>query len=79
MRSGPSAEHLPPAASCWGLRAFKRTNGVAGSDDGAPGLQRSDDPGLGDGNALLLHGFMNTGPVCIIHLKNRKGGVGAGG
>lgn len=45
------------------------TNGVGGGHDSAASLQRGDDAGFGDGDALLLHGFMDTRPVCIIHLQ----------
>lgn len=50
------------------------TDGVTGSNDGAPGLQGGDDAGFGDGDALLLHGFVDTGPVCIIHLMDKEEG-----
>lgn len=45
------------------------TDGVGGSDDGTSGLQRGDDAGFRDGDALLLHGFVDTRPVCIVHLR----------
>ena len=47
-----------------------RTDGVRRSDDGASGLQRGDDAGFGDGDALLLHGLVDTRPVCIVHLQD---------
>lgn len=52
------------------FHAVLRTNGVRGSDDGASGLQRGDDAGFGDGDTLLLHGLVDTRPVCIIHLEH---------
>lgn len=51
-----------------GCRAW-RTYGVGRSDDGAASLKGSDDAGLGDGDALLLHGFVNAGSVLVIHLQ----------
>lgn len=51
-------------------------DGVTGSDDGAPGLQGGDDAGFGDGDALLLHGLVDAGPVCIVHLVDQGGGGG---
>lgn len=50
------------------------TDWVTGSNDGASGLQGRDNAGFGDGNALLLHGFVDTSPVCIIHLMDKMGG-----
>ncbi len=47
------------------------TDGVGGCDDGASGLQRGDNAGLGDGDTLLLHGLMDARPVSIIHLADR--------
>ena len=39
-----------------------------GLDDGATCLQRGHDASLGDGDALLLHGLVDAGPVLIVHL-----------
>lgn len=45
-----------------------QTNGIGSSDDSASSLEGGDDSSLGDRNALLFHGLMNTGPVLVIHL-----------
>lgn len=60
----------------WKSNSFLRpthTYGVGSSNDGAASLQRCDNASLGDGDALLLHGFMDAGPVLISHLKKDKG------
>lgn len=49
-----------------------RTDGVGRSDDGASGLQRGDDAGFGDGDALLLHGLVDARPVCVVHLQDES-------
>ena len=41
---------------------------VSHGDDGATCLQRGHDASLGDGDALLLHGLVDAGPVLIVHL-----------
>ena len=51
-----------------------RTDGVRRSNHGAPGLQRGDDAGLGDGDALLLHGLVDARPVCVVHLQDESAG-----
>lgn len=53
----------------------KRTNWVTGSNDGASGLERGDNASFGDGNTLLLHGFVDARPVCIGHLRDKEGEV----
>ena len=42
-------------------------DGVGGGDDGAAGLERRDDAGFGDGDGLLLHGFVDRGAVLVVH------------
>jgi hypothetical protein len=49
------------------------TYGIGSSYDSAAGLQGGDDAGLGDGDALLLHGLMDTGSVLVIHLRESRG------
>lgn len=51
-----------------GCRAW-RTYGVGRGNDGAASLQGGDDAGLGDGDALLLHGLVDAGSVLVIHLQ----------
>lgn len=46
----------------------RHTYGVGGGDDGAASLQGGNNAGLGDGDALLLHGLVDAGSVLVIHL-----------
>lgn len=48
------------------------TNRISCSNDSASGLEWGDNASFGDGDTLLLHGLMDTRPVCIIHLEDRK-------
>ena len=41
---------------------------IRGGDDGAAGLERSDDASFGDGDGLLFHGFVDGGAVLVVHL-----------
>jgi hypothetical protein len=43
-------------------------DGVGGGHHGAAGLEGRDDAGLGDGDALLLHGLVDGGAVLVGHL-----------
>ena len=43
-------------------------DGVGRRDDRAPGLERSHDAGLRNGDGLLLHGLVDGGPVGVVHL-----------
>lgn len=52
-----------------------RTNGIGRSEDSASGLQGGHDAGLGYGDALLLHGLVDTGPVLVIHLESKAHGI----
>lgn len=52
-------------------RVVATTDRVGSSDDSTACLERGDDASLGDGDALLFHGLMDTGPVCIVHLERR--------
>jgi hypothetical protein len=49
-------------------RVVSSTDRVSSGDDGAPGLERSDDAGLRNGDGLLLHGFVDGGAVSVVHL-----------
>lgn len=49
-------------------RIITTTDRVGSSDDSTACLERGDDASLGDGDALLFHGLVDTGPVCIVHL-----------
>ena len=44
------------------------TNGIGSCNNGTARLKRSDNAGLGDGNGLLLHGFVDRGTVLVVHL-----------
>ena len=44
-------------------------DGVGGSDDGTASLEGGDDAGFGNGDALLLHGFVDAGSVGVVHLE----------
>lgn len=46
-------------------RIIAAANRVSGGNDGATGLEGSDNAGFGDGNGLLLHGFVDGGSVII--------------
>ena len=46
-------------------------DGVSRGDDGATSLQRRHDAGLRDRDALLLHGFVDTRPIRLVHLGTR--------
>lgn len=46
------------------------TYGVGSSNDGTARLQGGDNAGLGDGNALLLHGLVDAGPILVVHLHS---------
>lgn len=52
----------------WSCGLSALTYGISSSNNGAAGLQGCDNACFGDGNALLLHGFMDAGPILIIHL-----------
>ena len=73
-RLGPS---LGRVAGPWVQAPRRRTPtyGVGGGDDGAAGLQGGDDAGLGDGDALLLHGLVDAGPVLVVHLRGGPTGL----
>ena len=43
-------------------------NRVGGGDDATPRVQTRMDPGLGDGDRLLFHDFVNGDPIYIRHL-----------
>jgi hypothetical protein len=43
-------------------------HGIRDGNDRTPGLQRGDNSSLGNADALLLHGLMDTGPVAFVHL-----------
>ncbi len=47
----------------------ERTDRIGGSNDSAASLQWCDDSSFRNGDALLLHGFMDAGPVLIVHLN----------
>ena len=49
-------------------RIVSSTNGIGGSDHGTPCLQTGDNTSFGDRDRLLLHSFVNTGPIRIVHL-----------
>src|SRR6266403_3012738 len=49
-------------------RVVPTADRVRRSDDGAAGLKRGDDTGLGYRDGLLLHSFVYRRPVSIIHL-----------
>lgn len=72
-READGQSHLCHPADVAIFPDIERTNRVAGSNHGAPGLQRCDDAGFGDGNALLLHGFVNACPVGVVHLGDKEG------
>lgn len=50
------------------VNSVDSTNWVSSSDDGASGLELSDNTSLGDRDSLLLHGFVDTGSVLLVHL-----------
>ena len=41
---------------------------VCGGQNGGPGIENRSDTRLGNGNGLLLHGFVNGNPVLVSHL-----------
>ena len=47
-------------------------DGVGGSDDCTASLEGGDDAGFGNGDALLLHGFMDAGSVGVVHLEQAR-------
>jgi hypothetical protein len=49
----------------WVIAAVKR---VRSSEDGGTSIKRRGDTGLGDGDSLLLHDFVNGSPVGLLHL-----------
>ena len=61
-------------------------NGVSGCQDGGPGVEGGLDPGLGDGDGLLLHSLVDGHLVTLVHLvklvnaaHTLDGGEGEGG
>lgn len=67
--SGPQTDAGSLRRSC-GPSAL--TYGIGSSNNSAAGLQGRDNACFGDGNALLFHGFVDAGPILIIHLQERK-------
>lgn len=49
-------------------RVVSSTNRVRGGDDGAAGLQGSDDTRFGDGDGLLLHRLVDRSTIRVVHL-----------
>lgn len=50
-------------------RIVASSDGVRCSNDGTASLQGRHNTSFADGDALLLHGFMDTGTIRISHLQ----------
>ncbi len=55
-------------------RVIAAANRIGSGNDWAASLQGSDNACLADGDALLFHGLVDAGTICIIHLRGRRGG-----